>query len=530
MLTFAKRAFGSTAVAVLLAFTPAAVGAQPAPAPTTTLTAVLEAEIATLDPHFTSAYITRTFGYAVFDTLFAMDSKGEIKPQMVQDYTVSEDRLTWTFNLREGLAWHDGTPVTAADCVASIRRWGPKAALGRLLTAATASIDATGPRTFVIKLKEPFGLVLDALGRPNAPVPFMLPERLARTPGEQRIPEVIGSGPFKFRPDLHRPGDVLVVERNAQYAPRAEPADFLAGGKVPRVGRVAFRTMPDGSTATSALQTGEIDFLQYVPFDLLPMLERNRRVTVVPFDGMQSFQGYFRINSANKPFDDPEIRRVLWRLIDQTSVLNGLGLPDRYMRPGCRSFFMCGTPYETTVGGEMGENPSVEAAREALKRTKYAGEPIIVLQATDIDAPRVSSAVVADLLRRAGFNVELQAMDWGTVLARRAKRDGWHMFGVHASGFDLASPRTHFYVSNNCIDYAGWHCDPRLTELLAAFAKAPTEPERKRLAGEISKVAYEIVPAVMWGQLAQPAAHRNELVNIVPSAIPVFWNVEKRTN
>jgi peptide/nickel transport system substrate-binding protein len=492
-----------------------------------TLTAVLEAEVATLDPHFTTAYVSRTFGYAVFDTLFGMDSKGEIRPQMVQDWTVSEDRLTWTFRLREGLTWHDGQPVIAADCVASIRRWGPRAALGRLLMAATESLEAVDAQTFTLRLKEPFGLVLDALGRPNSPGPFMLPERLARTPGDQRITEIVGSGPFMFRADRYRPGDRIVLERNPRYVPRAEPADFLAGGKTARVDELELRTMPDGATATAALQAGEVDYLQYVPFDLLPVLERNRRITVQGFEGMHAFQGYFRVNHAAKPFDDPEIRRVLWRLIDQTTVLTALGLPERYMRTGCRSFFMCGTPYETTAGGDIGANPSVEAARHALRRTRYAGEPIIVMQATDIDAPRVSSEVLADLLRRAGFNVELQAMDWGTLLARRARREGWHLFGVHAFGFDLSSPLTHFYIVNNCNEYPGWHCDPRLDPLLTAFARAGNEEERRRVADQISAVAYDLVPAVMWGQLAQPAAYRSNLRGVIPSAVPVFWNIEK---
>lgn len=499
-----------------------------AQAPAATISAVLEAEPTILDPHFTTAYVSRTFGYAVYDTLFAMNAAGEIKPQMVDGYTVSEDKLTWSFTLRDGLTWHDGKPVTAADCVASVKRWAPKAALGRLLSGAMASIEATGPKTFAIKLKQPFGLVIDALGRPNSPVPFMLPERLAATPGDQRIAEFIGSGPFKFRPDLHRPGDKVVVERFAEYRPRNEPADFLTGGKIAKVGQVAFKVMPDGATAVSALQTGEIDFVQYAPFDLLPVLAKNRQVKVVPFKGMQTFQGYYRLNSLAKPFDDPEVRRVLWRLVDQTSVLEALGLTDEHSQKGCRSFFMCGTPYETTVGGDLGVNPSIEAAKEALKRTKYTGEPIVVMQATDIDAPRVSSTVIADLLRRAGFTVDLQAMDWGTVLARRAKKEGWHLFGVHASGFDLASPLTHFYVANNCNDYAGWHCDPRLTEKLSAFTKASTDSERKAITDDISKIAYEITPAVMWGQLSQPAAHRTSLVGLVPSAIPVFWNVEKR--
>ncbi len=499
--------------------------AQPAQA--ATLTAVLEAEAVVFDPHFTTAYVSRTFGYAVYDTLFAMDSKGEIKPQMVQEWTVSDDRLTWTFTLREGLAWHDGAPVTAADSVASIRRWAPRSTLGRRLMASVDTMEAIDARRFRIVLKEPSGLVLDALGRPNSPVPFILPERLAQTPGDQRITEVIGSGPFIFRQDQYRPGDRIVLDRNPNYRPRTEPADFLAGGKVPHLDQVIFRTVPDGATATSALQSGEIDFLQYVPFDLLPLLERNRQVTVQGFDGMHAFQGYIRLNHAAKPFDDPEIRRVLWHLVDQTTVLTALGLPDRHMRPDCRSFFMCGTPYETTAGGEIGANPSIEAAREALKKTRYAGEPIVILQATDIDAPRVSSEVFADLLRRAGFTVDLQATDWGTVLARRARKEGWHAFGVHASGFDLSSPLTHFYIANNCNDYAGWHCDARLDPLLDAFARAEGVEERRRIAAEISKVAFEITPALMWGQLAQPAAYRAGLRGVIPSSIPVFWNAQK---
>jgi peptide/nickel transport system substrate-binding protein len=515
------KTIGAASLALLAGF------AVPTAAPAQTVTAVLEAEVVTLDPHFTGAYISRTFGYAVFDTLYGMDSSGAIQPQMVEGHTVSPDGLTWTFRLREGLTWHDGQPVTAADCVASLKRWGPRAALGRRLLAATASLEPLDARSFELRLKEPFGLVLDALGRPNSPVPFMLPERLARTPGETRITDIVGSGPFMYSQAEHRTGDRMVLKRNPRYVPRAEPANFLAGSKAVHVEAVEFRVVPDGATAVNALQAGEVDFLQYIPFDLLPVLERNPRVKVQSFEGMHAFQGYFRLNHAAPPFNDPEIRRVLWRLIDQSTVLDALGLPDRHMVKGCRSFFMCGTPLETTVGAEIGENPSIEAARAALARTRYKGETIVVFQANDIDAPRVSSAVVADLLRQAGFKVDLQTMDWGTVLARRTKRDAWHLFGVHASGFDLSSPLTHFYIVNNCNDAPGWSCDPRLDPLLDAFSKAPDQAARKSIADRINAVAYELVPAVMWGQLVQPAAYRANLQNVIPSSIPVFWSLRK---
>lgn len=497
------------------------------PAAAASLVAVLEAEVATLDPHFTTAYITRAFGYTVFDTLFGLTTNGEIRPQMVGETTISDDRLTYTFTLRAGLAWHDGTPVTAADCVASLRRWMPKAGMGRRLAAATESLEAIDARTFRLTLKEPFGLVLQSLGQPNTPVPFMLPERLVQAAGDGRIPEIIGSGPFVFRADLYRPGDRIILDRNDRYVPRAEPADFFAGGKRVNVERLELRTMPDGATAAAALQAGEIDFMQSPPFDMLAVLERNRRVSIGGPGGMNSFQGFIRLNHAAPPFNDPEIRRVLWRLFDQSTVLTALGLPERLTQPGCLAWFMCGGPFENTEGSEIARNPSVAAARDALRRTRYNGEKVVVMQATDIETLRVSAAVAADLLGQAGFNVELQAMDWGTLLNRRARREGWAAFGVTASGFDLASPLTHFYLAGNCVDYSGWSCDERLVPLYAAFPRAQTDAERQRLAREISAIGFDNVPAVMWGQFIAPAAWRSTLKNLIPSSIPLFWSVEK---
>jgi peptide/nickel transport system substrate-binding protein len=264
--------------------------ARPARAQAAPVNAVLESEVVILDPHATTAAITRTFATHVFDTLFAMDGQGAIRPQMVEAWEVSADRLTWDFRLREGLAWHDGTPVTAAECVLSLRRWAPRDALGRLLLAAGASMDATDARSFRIALTQPFPLMLDALGKPNAPLPVMMPERLARTPGDQRITDPVGSGPFRFRADLWRPGDVMVLERNPHYVPRREPPDFLAGGKAVRLDQLNLRVMPDQATGAVALMAGEVDYMQYLPFDLMGRLERARGVKVFGLAACRSYR------------------------------------------------------------------------------------------------------------------------------------------------------------------------------------------------------------------------------------------------
>src|SRR5215207_4193172 len=151
-----------------------------------------------LDPIWTTAYITRNHAYMVWDTLFALDADNKPQPQMVDTWEVSPDKLTYTFKLRDGLKWHDGPPVTAKDCVASIRRWAAKDGMGRTLLDFATSLEATDDKTFMLVLKQPVGFVIEALAKIDSNVPFMMPERLARTDPNEQIKEVIGSGPFRF--------------------------------------------------------------------------------------------------------------------------------------------------------------------------------------------------------------------------------------------------------------------------------------------------------------------------------------------
>ena len=520
-----KIALPATRIARLAAAVAMLLGASSQPGlATKNLTAVLESEVVFLDPHFTTANITRTFNYMVYDTLFAMDSKGAIHPQMVGDYTISDDKLTYSFTLRDGLAWHDGNPVTAADCVASLRRWGTRDVLGRMLMKATQSLEALDHKSFELKLKAPFPMVLEILGKPSSIVPFIIPERQANAPAEQKITEVIGSGPFVFRRDLWRQGDIMVLERNAAYVPRAEPPHFLAGGKVVKIDRLTLKTIPDASTATSALIAREIDYLQYVPFDWIARLERDAGIKVMALGGTEMFEGNYRVNSASPPFDDPAIRRVLWKLVDQKSVLDAIGIPPKYRLDNCASFWMCGTQLETKVGSEVAHY-SIEEARAELKNTRYDGEPVIVMELTSLTSSQ-AALVMVDALKRAGFTVVEQVMDWGTLLQRRAKKEGWSLFAVYSNGADMSSPLTHFYVANNCADYPGWSCDERISPLLAEFAFADTPERRRQIAAQIQAFAYESTPAVMWGQFTVPAAYRSTLTGLIQSSFPMFWNVD----
>ena len=491
------------------------------------LNAVLESEVVFLDPHQTTANITRTFNFMVYDTLFAMDSKGAIQPQMVGTTKISDDKLTYEFILRDGIAFHDGAPVTASDVVASLKRWMPRDALGRMLAAATASLDAAGPKSVVLKLKEPFPLVLQVLGKPKAIVPFIVPERLAGGPADAKITDMTGSGPFIFRKDEWKSGDKMVLARNPAYVSRPEKSDFLAGGKVVNIDTITLKTISDVSTAASALIAGEIDYLQYVPFDWIARLQKTPNVKLMSLGGLDQFQGNFRLNHANPPFNDPAVRQVLWNLVDQKSILEAIGIPPEFRVDQCSSYWMCGTPLESKAGAEVFRF-DIEAAKAALKKTAYKGEPVVFMELPNSPTSMNPALVVVDAMRKAGFTVDEQPMEWATLLQRRAKKDTWSMFAVYSNGVDMSNPLTHFYVAANCADFAGWSCDPAMKPLVADFVKAPDAATRKSVADRIQALAYANAPAVMWGQFTVPSGYRSSLSGLVESSFPMFWQVDKK--
>lgn len=146
--------------------------------PTKLLRVVPSSDLKILDTTWTTTYVTIRYGYLVYDTLFALDSKFEPKPQMVESFDVSPDSMTYTFKLRDGLKWHDGAPVTAKDCVASLTRWAKKNPIGEQMSRAMDGYEVVDDRTFRIKLRTAFGLVIDALANAQSPA-FIMPERIA---------------------------------------------------------------------------------------------------------------------------------------------------------------------------------------------------------------------------------------------------------------------------------------------------------------------------------------------------------------
>jgi peptide/nickel transport system substrate-binding protein len=307
-----------------------------------TLKFIPEADLRSLDPIWTTAYITRNYGYMVYDTLFAIDANYKVQPQMVDSWKVSGDQLTYTFTLRDGLKWHDGMPVRSADCIASLQRWMKRDVFGQVLPDVIAEMKAVDDKSFQIILKKPFPLLLDAIGKLSSNVPFMMPERVAKTDANTQITESIGSGPFKFVKEEWVPGAKAVFVKNADYVPRKEPPSWAAGGKVVKVDKVEWDYIPDAQTAANALTAGEVDWWQQLPQDLVPLLAKDKNITVANADPLGSI-GVLRFNHELPPFDNVKMRQAVMWAIDQKEFMTALAGNPEYWKV-CYSYFACGTP------------------------------------------------------------------------------------------------------------------------------------------------------------------------------------------
>jgi peptide/nickel transport system substrate-binding protein len=484
-----------------------------------------------LDPHFTTSFTTRDLGYLVFDTLFAVDDKFEPQPQMVERWRLSDDKLTYTFFLRPGLKWHDGHPVTAADCVASIRRWASRDPMGQTLNRFLASLEATDASTITLVVKEPYGLVLDSLAKIGAPVPFMMPERIARTPGNEQVKEIVGSGPYRFRADLHEPGVKIVLDKFADYRPRSEPPLWASGGKIAKIDRIEMLGMPDAQTQVSALIKGEVDYLERVPADILELIDAKSgaKAEVVSSFG---FQAIMRMNHLQPPFDNVKVRQAVARAIDR-SLYAAVVAGDPQFATACPAMFGCGMPYESRDGVP---GYDVAAAKAMLKDANVdLTKPIVMLHVANAPGIAALGNVTRQVLVDLGFKVDMQAMDFQTFATRRLNikstaEGGWNIAHTTNSVPDQGSPLSNpFLVATGHPTSAwGWPTDATIEELRLKFATAADPAARKALAQQIQVRAYEQVLYVPLSQFTTPSAWRNNLSGVLKSPVMLLYNIEKK--
>lgn len=520
-----RRTFlGGTAAAAL----PRIAIAQPANS--RVLRFVPQANLTLTDPIITTAAVSTNHGYMVFDTLFGLDSSLKPQPQMAEGYSVSDDGRTYLIKLRDGLKFHDGEPVRAQDAAPSLARWAARDTFGQTVAKYIDEWGVADDRTVKITLKQRFPLLIEAIAKGDAVVAFIMPERLAKTDPFKNVPDVIGSGPFRFLKDEFVAGSSVAYAKNTDYVPRQEKADWTAGGKVVNFDRVEWKIIPDSSTAASALQSGEVDWYEQVQADLVPLLRKNPEIGLGP-SNPQGYIGGMRFNHLHPPFNDVRLRRAMMIAVNQDDYMRAVTGNDPSLFQICRSQYPCGTTYGTQITGTDAMTGDVAKAKAMIKEAGYTNQKAVLINPTDFASIAPLGDVTYDLMKQLGINVEMVAADWGTVVQRRASKEpvekgGWSVFHTWFTGGFIINPvvSAPFRGANG---WFGWYQNPKIEELTDQWLQAPDEASRKKIAAEIQDENFRQVPTVTLGQFQIPTAYRKSLQGIVSCSSPLFWGVKR---
>ncbi len=491
-----------------------------------------QSDVTILDPVWTTAYVTRNHGFLIFDTLYGTDASFGATPQMVEGHVVSDGGKQWTMTLRPGLKWHDGEKVVAKDCVASIRRWGARDAFGQTVMQFSDAIEAVDDKTIRFRLKQPFPLLPLALGKVASNSCPMMPERLARTDPFKQITEMVGSGPFRWNAKERVVGSLAVYEKFADYVPRpAGTPSWTAGPKVVHFDRVEWHVVPDAATATAAMQSGEMDWWENPPNDNAAVLAKDAKLTTRILDPT-GLMGCMRLNWLNPPFDNAAIRRLVLHAVNQREFMIAAAGTDARMWHVPAGIFTPGTPMASSAGLAMfSAKKDFAGLKAAVRKAGYKGEKVVLMSPTDQLVLKYFADVTADVLHRMGFNVDYQAMDWGTLVERRASMKpiaagGWSIFCTEWAGLDQMSPAGHVFLrgQGKAGGVPGWPSSPRIEALRNEWLVAKDEASQKAIAAQLQAQAFEDVPYIPLGQNFYETSHNKRITGVL-DGIPIFWNV-----
>ena len=496
------------------------------------LKVVPHADLRVLDGYQTTAAITAMHMAAVYDTLFAWDDKSVAQPDAVGAWSVTPDNLKYTFTLRAGLKFHDGSPVTAKDAVASVKRLLARETIGRTLQTFVASVDVVDDKTLTLTMKEPFGFTTFALSGINQAAGIMR-EKEASSDVNVPVTEAIGSGPFKFLKEEWKPGARVVYAKNTDYVPRSEPAKGYSGGKVVKVDRVEYTIIPDLASAYAALAKGEVDVLDQPGLDLVPTIEKDPNIVVKNHFTAGTF-GLLRPNHLHPPFNNVKARQALALMVDQREYAASAYGGEAFWKNStpCFSMWICHTSFATQAGSEPYRTQNLEKAKQLLAEAGYKGEKITVIGATDIPSLKALTLVTADNLRKIGVNVDLQMAEWGNVIVQRGKKDappvGWNIFHTTGGGTSQALPFVNNATATTCdAAWFGWPCDAEAEKLRQAFIRETDPVKQKAIAETLHKRLWEVLPYIPVGQFDQPMIYRKNISGFVTGGMAIWWNVEK---
>jgi peptide/nickel transport system substrate-binding protein len=493
---------------------------------------VPQANLANLDPIWTTLYVVRNAAALFYDTLYGVDSNLVPQPQMCEGCDTSADGLTWTFKLRPGLKFHDNEPVRPADVIASLQRWMVRDSMGQMIKARLNGMDAVDDKTFTIRLKQPFTKLLYSIAKIGSPCAFIMPERIAKTDPFKQISEYIGSGPFRFKQDEWVPGASAVFEKWDGYVPRQEKADWFAGGKRVLIDRLEWKIIPDAATAAAAMQSGEVDWWEIVLPDVVPLLRKNDNLVLDIADPLGNI-GDLRMNHLYPPFNDQRVRLAALIAANQTDYMQAVVGDDQKLWQASASFLTPGTPLYTDYGGDNLKRHDIAAARKLIEDSGHKGAKVVMVIGTDVPIVKAQGDVTADMLTKIGLDVDYVATDWGTVGARRASREpidkgGWNVFHTWHAGGDCVNPGVQAAFSTTGDSaWFGWPKSEVVQATIDAWFAAPTPDAEKQAARDFNKASMDFVTFIPTGFFKGYQTWNKKVTGVVKAPFPVMWDVTK---
>ena len=482
-----------------------------------TLRVVSQGSIASLDPIFTIFYVTHAVSSHIYETPFGWDENYEVRPRLVDSWTVSPDSLEHTFFLRPGVTFHDGRSLTANDVVGSINRWlstgCPGAGVVRNFETDT-TVSAIDDGSFKITLTEPVGSLVGMLGAPYC-TSFVVPSELAATPNTEAMAENIGTGPYKFVEWTQ--GHQVILNRHEGYVPRSEPGSNYAGASNAYLDRIVFLEIPDEATKISGLQTGEWDVVDGAAFDYFQSLNEDPAYSVPLY--APGNRSHMYLNVTHAPFDVKGIRQALQAAVDVEQFMFALGPDDLWV--SCAAMFWCGTPLEVYDGEEFYDQDNPELAAQMLIDSGYAGETTVILNPTDYATITPLGLVLQPLMKEIGFNVEMPAIDWSTVVSNFGTPETFALATAWYSHFEGPDPTNDHLISGT----VSWLVqDEEFVELQLRYAQEPDPEVRMEVLREIQRQRYDKVPNVMLGQFFPMTPTTAALKNFHVRPLPLFIN------
>lgn len=482
------------------------------------LNVAITGEPPTLDAHHSTAFITQSVGWHIYEGLFTLDGKFNAVPMLAESATFDEKRNTYVIRLRADVPFHDGSILSADDVVASLERWGRKSNYGRMMFANVSALRKVDGLTVEIALKEASPVVPMMLAFPNQQA-AIYPKSVIDKFGDNEIRSYIGTGPFRFKE--HVPDRHLILARFDKYAAIAAEPDGMGGRRVAHFDELRLVPTPEVSVRLEGVQTGLYDIADQVSQDMLPMIKMYP--TIEPLVTKPYWWTMAVFNKKRAPFNDARIRQAFVLGLANKEVMGAAFASEEFYRLDPGILFQEQAQWWSKADGGLYNKHDAARAKALLKEAGYAGQPIKWLTTREYDFMYKNALVATEQLKAVGFNIQLEVVDWATIVQQRNNPQAYDIF----SGATTFTPDPGVWP---CFDAAwpGFWEDARKDELVRKLNTEMAPKKRYAVWEELQNHFWQQAPMAKFGDFFILGVKNADLKNVSATPFPFYWNAWKQ--